>query len=278
MVIYGDVLFLLDAAADVLLLAAVHRFTGRHLTVARCFFGAAVGAAGSVFITVCGFPAPVTAALSLLLSGIMLTAAFGTKGGWRSFGRLTALLWGAGLFSGGAATFLAARISPDGGRAGAFLAIAAGLGCLLGLFRVLRWQVRHKSARLSVVIGDGTAVTEALCDTGHLLTEPTSGLPVVFLAAECGTGLLPDEWIAALCESDSEGIVSLPDAVQHRLMPICLRSVSGASFVWGIRADFCSVTVGRKECPFDGYVVFRRGDGRFFGGMGAVIPAYAAAI
>ena len=278
MVIYGDVLFLLDAAADVLLLAAVHRFTGRHLTVKRSLLGAAVGAAGSVFITVCNCPLPVAAALSLLLSELMLTVAFGTKGGWRSFWRLTALLWGAGLLSGGAATFFAERISPDGGRAGVFLAIGVGLGCLLGLFRILRWQVRHKSARLSVVIGDGTAVTEALCDTGHLLTEPTSGLPVVFLAAECGTGLLPDEWIAALCESDGEGIVSLPDKVQRRLMPICLRSVSGVSFVWGIRADFCSVSVGRKECPFDGYIVFRHGDGRIFGGMGAVIPAYAATL
>lgn len=278
MVIYGDVLFLLDMAADVMLLTAVHRFTGRHLTVCRCLCGAWVGAAGSVFVTVCGFALPISAALSLLLSGLMLTVAFGTKGGWRSFGRMTAILWGAGLLSGGAATFLAARLSLSGGRAGLFLSIAAGIGAVAGLFRVFGWQSHHKSVRLSVVIGNGTAETDALCDTGHLLTEPTSGLPVIFLAAECGTGLMPEEWIAALCERNEEGIVSLPDEVQRRLMPICMRGVCGISFVWGVRADFCSVFVGQNECSFDGYVVFRPGDGKIFGGMGAVIPASAAVL
>ena len=272
MVIYGDVFFLMDFCADVLLLEAVHTFTGRHLTAPRCLLGAFAGAFGDVLLVVWQVPSFVSVPFSFLISGLMLFASFGTCGGAWLFGRTLGLLWCAGLLSGGITTVLAVRLSADTKRAGLFICCVVGLVSVLFLFRLLKRQTKQRQVSLSVVIDGKKIETDALCDTGNLVTEPVSGLPVVFLAEQFGHLLIHEPYLSDLDIREDEFLP--PFACFRRLMPIRISGVSGTSLVWGIRADLIQITAGEISSDFDGYIVFRKGR-KPFGGMGAVVPASA---
>lgn len=202
MVVYADLWFLVNAAADFFLLWAAGVWTGERVQPWRCLAGAA---AGAVYSLAPVWPAahvlfwpPLRAALPLALVWI----GYGYGSG-RRFLRLAGVFYLASLVAAGAG--LAAALDPpaDGFfgsgvhwlRRHNLVPVAAIAALILGrqafLLAVERWRTARRSVLVQIQVGPRTVRLTALVDTGNRLTDPLSGRPALVAPASRVRDLLP---------------------------------------------------------------------------------------
>ena len=200
MVVYLDVLFVVNVLMDGASLLAAAALGGVRVRRIRWLTAAALGGGYAVLAAVL----PTLAALPLrVLAGIgMCAAAFGGK---PAFGRVCALYFVvAASFAG-----LAAALGAATGRkllfgAGYYIAVpfrvlllAAAAGYALSgiLLRgdALHGPLRHEVERLTVRFDGRKREVRLLHDTGNSLVEPVSGRPALVLGREAACSLLDEE-------------------------------------------------------------------------------------
>lgn len=199
MVVYIDLLFLLNLTANYLLLLAAGRMAGAVLRRLRIGLGAALGAlyAALIFLPGMGW-------LALwpckIVSGVaMVLAAYG---GERLLLRVTVLFFGASAALAGAVLGLellgSAPLTLEHGvfysQIDLRLLLLLFAACYFVLSLFFRRVGRHGGGglvRLEVNLEGGTAGLTALVDTGHTLTDPGDNRPVVVADAAALAGLLP---------------------------------------------------------------------------------------
>lgn len=202
-VIYIDTLFLLNAVVDYLLLLAAARLAGEPLRRRRFVLGAALGGlyAAAIFLPGLAFLSHplcrvASAALMMVISyggsrrllrqGILfvaLTCAFG--GGVVAIG----LLGGTGLTLGNGVFYSALDLK---------VVLLSAAVCYGVLTLVFQRFARHSAAAGELVsvrlrLGERSVVLTALVDTGHTLTDPISGRPVIVAEGERAGSLFPQE-------------------------------------------------------------------------------------
>ena len=220
MVVYLDLLFIVNALMDGVTLLAAARLGGVRAQKGRLIFASALGGGYAVL----GAVLPVLTALPLrLAAGLGLCAA--AFCGERCFVRLCAL-YGivAASFAG-----LAAALSAAGGRrlllpAGYYFAVplrvlvlAAAVGYAVSGV-LLRGDARHSALNreletLTIRLGANRIAVRVLHDTGNELTEPVSGRPVAVLERKTAERLLGRP---LPCGSASAQLAALPREIAAR--------------------------------------------------------------
>ncbi len=204
MVVYIDLLFLLNLIANYLLLLAAGRMAGTVLTRWRIGLGAAAGALYAVLIFLPGLVWLARWPCKLAMGILMILIAYG---GERSLVRIAVLFFGVAAALAGAVLGLellgeTSLVLDHGVLYSEFdirLLLLLFVVCyfILSLFfRRIGRSGGRDLVRLELTLDDGTAAVTALVDTGHSLTDPADNRPVVVAEAQALGGLLP-EWADA---------------------------------------------------------------------------------
>lgn len=277
-VIYGDSYFLVNFSMDFLALFICCRLRRLPFRLWRTVASSGIGA---LYALIClmfgGEHSPIGIALSLLLPCLMVYVAFG----WGRPGSYLANLltfWVTSLLMGGAMTsiyFLAGEILAkkqiyingtvhtlySGIPAWAFLLCALGAALLTALWnRFCDRRARTRSVRVSVSVGPRSAECEGLVDSGNLLTEPLSSLPVVILERELADSLVPG---LSGFERSVGGFSA--DIAKVRIIPY--RSVSGGGIMYGYLPDSITVNGVQKRA-----VICASEKGAIAGDRRAIVP------
>ena len=258
MTVYADILFLINFSMDFLSLCLAGRLTGEKMSRGRLLLAAAAGSligTGTMFV-LSGVPFVLCGAGTAVL---MTRTAFGKQ----RFPRLlrgSVILWGTGTLLGGVMTSvlsLGEAVSGGTEESPAFLPVfllCFGVSSLLT--RLTGNLSGRKSAEIVLTAGGVTAAFDALCDSGCLLTEPLSGMPVIV----AGSGALGE--IVPLMDAE-------PPVLRLRMIPA--DGVCGHCLLRGFVPDEVRVN-GRKTSA----VIAYGGNLGDCGGFDGIVPAKLA--
>ncbi len=180
---------LLNACMDAALLCVALRWCARPLRIWRIALASLLGAVYAAAACLPRLASLRSLPVALIASALMLCVAARWHR-WLHLLRAVALLCAVTFLMGGTVFALAQALGglPLIAPLGAVLAVALGAAARRGMRRAR--QVRLAQIRLRY--GDADAEVEGLVDTGNLLTEPFSGLPVVIVPQALLRSLLPE--------------------------------------------------------------------------------------
>lgn len=244
--VYADVLLLINAAMNYLLLWHTARWLRHPWSVARGGLAALLGGIYAVGLWVPGLAALYSGAGRVVLGLLMLAVAFPGMPA-RILGRAAACFLGLTLVAAGAA--FAAHFALAGGRdisqpvawwtlGGAAVATTLLGWVLPGLARSHQWQ-KAQCLNVRVELEQDSVELVALLDTGNRLTDPLTGLPV--MVVECGAlgDLVPREFrLASGADPLSWAKEELPAELASRVRLIPYRGIgSDRGLLLGFRPD-----------------------------------------
>ena len=210
--VYLDVLVAVNFLVDYFLLYAAGQLSASAISRVRLCLGALLGAACSCSILLPPLPLAVNALITAVSCGLMTLVAFGFRG-WRRFGR--AVLWVTAVTIGYGGLMLALWLfaAPRGlivNNGAVYIDIPPGLLVLAtvvcyALTSLFSGQLRKRNLMRSrcrvTIFNRGNQVSiDAIVDTGNLLTEPFSGLPVIVAERDALQPVLPEG-----CDSFGQG-------------------------------------------------------------------------
>lgn len=249
MVLYADVLFLVDLSMDYLTLHLCARLTHRRVHPIRLLVGAVTGAIGSVLLVCMHAGRGMTFWGGLLLSALMTVLPFGVGKTAGAFLRQYLLVWGSGAITGGCMSLLLSLGTPvylsGGSSTQPFLPLfLATTGMVYSLLRILQKRLYTQTAEVQITCHGQTARCTVLVDSGNLLTDPLTGRAVLLVSQKAVERLhLPVD----LVESE-------------KLLPIPANSIHGTRLLWGLRPDALYVNgiakdalVAAEPVPLDHY-------------------------
>lgn len=260
MVIYADVLLLVNFSMDLLTLYAAGKLTHKRMRKWRVIIASAVGSILATVSTVILDESTTAAKLvsvltALAASVIMARISYGNCGTLASLLRDSVIIWGAGALLGGIMTvILSLGESVMADSPGNYPTVFAL--CAVSAFGMIRFIASSKSQISSTVTitTDGkTYEISALCDTGSFAADPITGQPVILVKS----GAMPE--IAGVLYSD--GCV-----MRIRMIPI--DSVGGAKMLRGFVPD--KVAVGGLEVSAVIAIDLSKGNYRGYEGL---VPA-----
>lgn len=140
------------------------------------------------------------------------------------------------------------------------------------LFLALGRRIKRKSkdqvAVLGVTSGEKTVELSAYRDSGNLLREPISGLPVIILGRENMEKIVPEGLRSVFFSEKDSDRVSLSDARRVRIIPIMPVGTGGARILFGYVPD--KITLNGKEVK--ACIALDKGN-TSFGGCEALLPS-----
>jgi stage II sporulation protein GA (sporulation sigma-E factor processing peptidase) len=251
-VVYIDVLVVLNALVNYLLLLGAGTLARRPLRRARLLLGAGAGGVASLLILAPPVPAPVSVLIKACLSAGVVWLAFGW-GGWRVFARGAAAFFAVSFAFAGLMLGLWLALRPPGMvyQNGAvyfelnpLVLIASTVLCHL-LLRLLARLLRKNAPdnrRYTVTLKafGGQAAGAALLDTGNTLRDGFSGAPVMIVAHGLVKALLPKE-LRDFFEKPVDSLQGLPAAFLSRVRLVPYSSVGGAGLLPAFWAELVEV-------------------------------------
>ena len=237
MAIYGEAFLLINGWMNCLSLLLAFRLARRRLLPGRCLAASALGALYALWAALGG---PWLSGVPALLGcAVMMGMIAGGRKGWRLWPMIFAAGW---LLAGGMEFALNKGLSPMAGL------WACSLGAL-ALWAVLGRPMLRDGGRLRLHIQlNGRQIAlPALRDSGNLLQDPVTGLPVIVTPARTLTGM---EWAA-------EG--GLPPG--WRL--ISIKTAAGTSLVPCAHPRQITVQRGRRSWTVDAIVAQGNFDEKF---------------
>ena len=204
-VIYLDILLLVNFVAGYLLLCAVGRISGAKASVPRLLAAGAVSAATSLLILIPPLPAPVQPLLKAMLAMGITRIAFPWQG-WRMLARQTLWFFLLNLLVAGASLLASLRYGVPGLQVNNLtvylnLSPMLLLGCMLAsylsirIFLALFGPPRQREIwQFTVPLEEGRVLHLSLLhDTGFFLKDPYNGAQTVLVEfAACAAQLPPD--------------------------------------------------------------------------------------
>lgn len=146
---------------------------------------------------------------------------------------------------------------PSGVYAASFASVLFFCAAALAAVILRRLARSRKRVRVYIKTARGEARLTALRDSGNLLTEPVSGLPVIIARAEAVAEAAPPAVLYALgCEQVPGAWATGADGAkaedgepqQERIYPIAYRSLGGSGALYGFEPRLCLVNGSRYRC------------------------------
>ena len=176
--------------------------------------------------------------------------------GWQACLRCLVTTLCAALLCGGALNVLLRSAPP-----GAAWAATAALCLLLYWLAALSPSSMTAVRQVELTVGEHSVLLPAMVDTGNLLRDPITGLPVLVVPFRAVRVLLPEiaRW------------------VQHQELPprmrlISVRTAAGSSLLPVFRPDSCRLYLNGHSCDADVVVAVT---GQEYGGIQALVPLAA---
>lgn len=283
-VIYGDVLFLINFSMDFLTLFIVSKILHRPVRTAPMILSAGIGAIYGVASAVLPgnvlFELVINLAVSLLMCYIVFD---------RRLLSCTALFYTVGLLLGGAvtATFeiinrfrgsryisfngnvepLAGRVSPGWM---AVIALVTGIAAIVG-GRFARKNAKAPEVKIHITDGDRSLNLTGLCDSGNLLCEPIGGAPVIITGSGLLSGLVPEALRPAFSEGGIARLDSIGLSLMRKVRIIPVSHAGGEGVMVGFMPEHAEINgIPRKVC-----IACRcdAADPPDFGGYEAIVPS-----
>ena len=285
MIVYGDLLFLINFCMDFLCFYLSCLLLHQRMPTFRTVVASIVGGAYSVAALFISVNAPISFFADISVLFLMCAIVYlGDGSGALGFFKRVALYFIASALLGGLMTSLFSlfnqmdifeniSISVDGIDAWIFSLLALlGTAASMLCTRMLRPDISTRTAIIKIkgTNGENTELF-ALIDSGNLASEPISGKSVVFA-----------------CVKDFKNVIDAPlyEAISQRIpfedMPFCvsskIRLVAGGSIVGrvllpAVRIENVYIKYGKGEKPLDVYFAFV--DGECLGKYGAIVPSEA---
>lgn len=233
MVIYADVLMVLNMAVNYFLLLAASRLCKLNLKLGRLLLGAGIGGILSLYILLPPLGSFFEAALRPVFAAGIVFAAFGRRRP-RVFLQIWAVFFGVTLLFGGAMLALYTLFRPDGMaidggvvyfRISPLLLIISTALCY-AIIRLVQFLGQRKSPeamrqKITLEYLGRSAEFTALIDTGHSLQDPFTGAQVVLISAKGAQKL--------------GNISDAKEIGRYRLIPC--RTAGGESILEGLKVD-----------------------------------------
>ena len=264
-VLYADVLFLIDFSMDFLTLYTAGKLLHLPIVPWRLAAGAALGGlfgVAGVILALSGIWQGMGAAA---VSAIMSAVAFGYSS-LAAFGSSTLAVWGCGALLAGFMTLfpgLFSGKSPDGGIGDL---VCGAVFTLLFAGRTVRRRMHRGYAAVTIPYGENVYTGRALMDTGNLLTDPISGLPVILLREKEARLLAGDE-----VDGKFRGKVQSDGAVRGGVRAVPVHGEQ-RRILYGFLSDRVEIRQGKRTCRRRAVVCvdFSNPDG--YGGCGVLLP------
>ena len=254
-VIYADILFIINFSMDFLSLLLTSKLMRLKAKTAALVISSAIGAVFAVASTVFSGNGYVTQILNFAVSVLMCYISFSLRG-FFTYISASVVLYGVGFALGGIMTvfytLLNNRYSPrtaviNGDSAVMYSSVPIRYFALLALIAGIisfAWGMilRRRKARsvtLEITVNDKEETLNALCDSGNMLSDPISGLPVILIREKCSKKLLPEEIFSELENGDYSGLAEIENedllAYSFRLIPA--HGVGGEQMLIGFQSD-----------------------------------------
>ena len=262
-VIYGDVFFLINFSMDFLAIYLVRKLAHKPPKLRREVIAAAIG--GVYALIALFLPKALETLGTVLIPLLLVRIAYPYRSRWQlikesvmlfgvSFalgGAMTALYYGIGKFLSSHGILL--NGSPETLYSDLPLPIIALTAALAALFAYL-WgklansAVRQKRIEITLAAEGKTITVSALCDSGNLLEEPLTRLPVIVLTKKAMEQILPHSLKTVFFDS-----VLAADRISPRMMKktrfIPTSTVSGESLLCGFIPDFVLIEgIEKRAC------------------------------
>ena len=262
-VVYADILFLINFSLDYLCLFIAGRVINRGGKVRRLLAGAAFGGVYSFLPYIAEFPIYISLSLHLGAAALICFIAFGKSDSRSFFLTLGTFFVTAALMGGLVTAFFNISSRYSEGlyaevNAISFCAIcilSAGIALAYGL--ISRKKIHTRSARLKIKVSGEEIEANLLCDSGNMVTEPFSALPVIIVSASC----LPPPY----------------DMPESNAFPLPLRAIpfstsGGKGCFLGFRPDRIEIMypLGKKK-TVDAYIGIDTG-GTGYSGYDGLLP------
>lgn len=262
-VIYSDILFLINFSIDFLCLFITGRILNRNSKTPRMIVSAVMGGIYSFLPYLFPFPIPISLILNLFTAVLLCFVSYGFDGisalllNTITFGVTEALMGGlvTAIFN------LFSQYSKGAYTEMTYLSFTAV--CIISALVVLsyglicRKKIHTRSAEIRIYSKNERFSARLIADSGNLVTEPFSALPVIVISASS----LPPPY----------------DRPESDIFPLPLRAIpfgtsSGKGCFFGFRPDRIElIRLGKKPKRIDAYVGIDTGNTRYSGYDG-IIP------
>ena len=190
-VIYSDVLFLINFSLDYLCLFIAGRILNRFSKVWRIVAAAAFGGLYSflpyAFVTETYISLP----LHILSAFVICMIAFGYKSHKQAIFLTLTFIVTSALFGGLISGIFSLSDQYSDGTYTEMSAASFCVICVMSAIIVFSYslicgkRIHTRSARIRITLGKEKSELNLLCDSGNLVTEPFSALPVIIVSAAC---------------------------------------------------------------------------------------------
>lgn len=243
--IYGDLYFAVNFTMDALALYLTAKLLHLPLSKWRMAAGGAVGALYSLLSLTLPDSNLLALLTTLFLPALLCLIAYG----WQSasaFLRQFVSFWVISFLLGGIMTAVCYAVASHsekqvsvGGKTQPLMGDIPFWGVLLialltgGVVSLILKKRKPAAERIDITIEDESSITlRALVDSGNLLTEPLSGLPVIVVDSTSASKLLPPE-LAFLASPTSHALHRASPTATPRLRLIPCKTASGESMLYG---------------------------------------------
>lgn len=237
MIIYADVLFVINFIMDFMSLYVCSKVLDMRMKKRNILFGAFFGAAYAFAGLYINFPEPFAA---FVVSVLMCYAAFG-KRKISVFIKTVVLFYTTGMLFGGIITFFYnivyeyrnIKFFENGIKTWMFFAISGIVFLIiLAVSHMFRTYMYKRSVCVEVCIDNKTRLFNLMCDTGNLLRDPYTDLPVIVVKAECLDKMLGKDGIHRQPEkAQSEKVL------KYKLRYIPVKTAAGKALLPALKAD-----------------------------------------
>ena len=259
MIIYADILLLVNFSMDFLTLYLTGRLLHKPCRKSRLVISAAVGSAGGTIRTILvSEPTMTGTALSgFILSLLMVLTAFGKYRNALSCIRDSLAVWGCGIFMGGFMTFCLSHggvVTENEGGSSVFTVLF--LICYAAasvIMRIFSNSVRRKSVSVTVISDNREYTFDAMCDTGCSAADPLTGIPAIIVSR-------------GVMKKIEDELMNSPERLRIRMIPVS--GIGGECILRGFVPDSVKIDGQEREAVIA--VMNRFGD---FSGFSGIIPA-----
>lgn len=244
-IIYADTVFLLNFCMDFLALFAAGKILGLKLKIIRLVTASVFGAVYCVFTLLFDESVIPVIILNIAVSVIMCLIAFKTDT-LVNFVKAFAIFYAACFMLGGgieALYHLSGFVKTDGGNNAPpiqVIIILAGICSIIFIFtgRLFKRNAKIKEVDLTIGYGGREIKVEAILDTGNLLRDPVSSLPVIIIRLNTAANLFDlktleffagdtPSYISKISTDTEQEKVRIIKKLKFKLIPV--KSVAGAN-------------------------------------------------
>ena len=272
-VVYADVLFLINFGMDYISLWLAFLIVHRKTCVSRLLISSVIGALFGVIDVLYLSNDLISLILGLTVSAIMIVISVPGKMSLLKYVEYTVILWGVGALIGGLVTLICSfgnnRLTVTSQYSSSFLILAVAVTVASVIVKAFSTVPKAKSCRVCISSFGETVEVECLVDTGNLVKESISGLPVIFVSKACYKHSDSSD-IDYLC-GGIENIERLSPDAKRRVRVAAVNGELGMSLKLAYVPDEVVIVRGKTRTKVKAVIVIEEKTG--YEGLDAVVPA-----